>query len=95
MSMDMLVGQCYLNHHITCGPNGFAFFVPYLCECYRTPLFASTQLEFYALVLETFDQHPKRTKSAWETSQQIYKVEFNMGTARKSLILAATPQQYT
>jgi hypothetical protein len=54
-SLTLLVKQWYDQTSLSCNEAAFVSNVPYLCECYRTPLFHLTQEEFYEVVVKVFE----------------------------------------
>ena len=71
-SVDMLVAQIYLQKKLNKDEASYIHFVPYLCEHYRTPLFHTSQHDFYVLVTATFEAHPRRSKLSWESSDDLF-----------------------
>jgi hypothetical protein len=57
-----LVQQCYDQNRFSCNESAFVSKVPFVCECSRTPFFHLTQEKFYAVVVQSFEAHPARTK---------------------------------
>jgi hypothetical protein len=79
-SLNMLVQQCYEETDLCTrlafrSETAFVTHVPYLCECYRTPLFQLTQQQFYKRVVKAFEEHPNRAELGWESSQAIDDAE--------------------
>ena len=80
MSVDELVHQLYQDQLILRSPNGFATRVPILCEYFRTPVFRTSQLDFYKLVIAAFDKHPDRALARCPPSSPvIHQVRFAKG----------------
>jgi hypothetical protein len=53
-SVDMLVNQIYLQAQFHSSQAAFRRHVPVLCEVYRTPLFGTSNSDFYALAVKAF-----------------------------------------
>ncbi len=71
-SLTLLVKQCYDQTSLSCSEAAFLSNVPYLCECYRTPLFDLTQDAFYEVVVKSFEANPKRTNLTWKSTKAIH-----------------------
>ncbi len=75
-SVDQLVNQIYEDRLIKQDLHGFVTRVPILCAYFRTPLFQTTQANYYKMVVKAFEQHPNRAEIPWATTPAIYAVEF-------------------
>jgi hypothetical protein len=57
LSLKKVVDECYGDSRITTdGSIAFCYYVPTICEKYRTPMFNTTQRDFWDLFVEGFDQ---------------------------------------
>jgi hypothetical protein len=75
-SADMLVTQVYLQPQFHSSLAVFRSNVPALSEAYRTPLFESSQRDFYTLVVNTFEAHPAREQIPWPLTAAVFEVAF-------------------
>ncbi len=72
LSVKKVVDECYGDTRITTdGPVAFCWYVPSICEKYRTPMFKTTQREFWDLVVQGFDQDERRVQLNWRTTPQM------------------------
>jgi hypothetical protein len=79
LSVDQLVDQIYEDRLIKQDLHSFVTRVPILCAYFRTPLFHTTQANYYKMVVKAFEQRPNRAKIPWVTTPAIYAVEFPTG----------------
>jgi hypothetical protein len=79
LSVDQLVDQIYEDRLINQDLHSFVTRVPILCAYFRTPLFQTTQANYYKMVVKAFKQRPNRAKIPWVTTPDIYDVEFSTG----------------
>ena len=79
LSVDQLVDQIYEDRLIKQDLHSFVTRVPILCAYFRTPLFHSTQANYYKMVVKAFEQRPNRAEIPWVTTPAIYAVEFPTG----------------
>jgi hypothetical protein len=75
--VDMLVTQVYLQPQFHSSLAAFRSNVPALSEAYRTPLFESSQRDFYTLVVNTFEAHPTREQIPWPLTAAVFEVAFH------------------
>ena len=78
-SVDQLVNQIYEDRLIKQDLHSFVTRVPILCAYFRTPLFQTTQANYYKMVVKAFEQRPNRSVIPWVTTPAIYAVEFPTG----------------
>ncbi len=72
LSVKKGVDECYGDTRITTdGPVAFCWYVPSICEKYRTPMFKTTQRDFWDLAVEGFDQDERRVQLNWRTTPQM------------------------
>ena len=76
LSVDQLVDQIYEDRLIKQDLHSFVTRVPILCAYFRTPLFQTTQANYYKMVVKAFEQRPNRSVIPWVTTPAIYAVEF-------------------
>ena len=79
LSVDQLVDQIYEDRLIKQDLHSFVTRVPILCAYFRTPLFQTTQANYYKMVVKAFEQRPNRAEIPWVTTPAIYAVEFPTG----------------
>jgi hypothetical protein len=71
----MSVHQCYDQPVLSSNVAAFISKVPFLCECYRTPLLNLTQKQFYKWAVQTFEAHADRVNLFWDSSEEICDAE--------------------
>jgi hypothetical protein len=77
--VDQLVDQIYEDRLIKQDLHSFVTRVPILCAYFRTPLFHTTQANYYKMVVKAFEQRPNHAEIPWVTTPAIYAVEFPTG----------------
>jgi hypothetical protein len=76
LSVKKVVDKCYGDSRITTdGSIAFCYYVPTICEKYRTPMFNTTQRDFWDLVVEGFDQDERRGQLNWLTTPQMHEAK--------------------
>jgi hypothetical protein len=76
LSVKKVVDKCYGDSGITThGSIAFCYYVPTICEKYGTPMFNTTQRDFWDLVVEGFDQDERRGQLNWLTTPQMQEAK--------------------
>jgi hypothetical protein len=78
----MLVTQVYLQPQFHSSLAEFHSNVPALSEAYRTPLFESSQRDFYTLFVTTFEAHPAQEQIPWPLTAAVLEVAFPLPNSR-------------